>query len=134
MIKSNIWESKGFQEAFSKNEKSERIRTGQFGCALVVLLVPFGAILDLFVYPDYVSDFLVLRLLCALIVTVIWIFHRLPLTQRYYQFLGLPVALVPAPVHGGHRQPRVGAGVSVFLALVLNGVEEAAVGARVRRP
>ena len=65
-----------FREAFLEAERQVRINTGKLACALVVVLMPFGAILDYFVFgygpnpsfPEVLVPFLGLRLLCSALV------------------------------------------------------------------
>jgi signal transduction histidine kinase len=85
-----------FRAAFLANERQERINVGKVGSALVVTLMPAGVVLDLAVYPEYWRSFLVLRLLCSAVVGVIWFLHTVPLGQRYYRALGLPIVWLPA--------------------------------------
>ena len=47
-----------FREAFLANEQQVRINSGKLACALVFFLMPFGVILDYFVYPDHLVEFL----------------------------------------------------------------------------
>ncbi len=58
--------------------------------------MPVGITLDLFVYPDYWFYFLHLRLLCAALAGALWLVHNRSLGQRYYRFLGIPIAILPA--------------------------------------
>src|SRR3990172_7549214 len=85
-----------FRKRFLDNERSVRVRTHQIGCALVVSLMPFGGILDYFVYPEKVNDFLKLRIVCSFLVGIIWLLHRTSFGQSHYRALGLPIALLPA--------------------------------------
>ena len=65
-----------FKQAFLDNERQVRINTGKLACALVVVLMPFGVLLDYAVYPDKVGYFFRLRLLCSILVGIIWLLHR----------------------------------------------------------
>ena len=91
-----IWGQAGFQEAYSARERQERLSSGKVACALVVFLMPAGITLDLIVYPDRWFYFLQLRLLFSALASVFWFVHTRPLGQRYYRFLGIPVAILPA--------------------------------------
>jgi signal transduction histidine kinase len=91
-----IWEQTGFAEAYSASERQERLSSGKVACALVVFLMPAGISLDLFVYPERWLYFLILRLLCAVLAGVLWVVHCRPLGERYYRFLGIPIAILPA--------------------------------------
>ncbi|HSF57605.1 MAG TPA: ATP-binding protein [Candidatus Binatia bacterium] len=90
------WLQPEFKEAFVANERRERIRSGKVACALVVFLMPAGIALDLYVYPERWGDFLPLRLLCSVLAVGLWILHMTPLGVRYYRWLGIPIALLPA--------------------------------------
>lgn len=85
-----------FHAAYLANERQERIKTGKVGSALVVVLMPFGMLLDLFTQTDQLWYFLALRLLCSALVGVIWRLHDTPFGHRHYKFLGLLIPLLPA--------------------------------------
>jgi signal transduction histidine kinase len=91
-----IWGQAGFAEAYSARERQERLRSGKVACALVVFLMPAGITLDLFVYPAQWFYFLQLRLLCSALAGALWCVHTRSLGQRYYRFLGIPIAILPA--------------------------------------
>jgi signal transduction histidine kinase len=91
-----IWHQPGFAEAYSARERQERLSSGKVACALVVFLMPAGITLDYFVYPAYVFYFLILRLICAALAGFLWFVHTSPVGQRYYRFLGIPIAILPA--------------------------------------
>ena len=91
-----VWEQAGFEEAYSARERQERLRSGKVACALVVFLMPAGITLDLIVYPDRWFYFLQLRLLCSALAGGLWFVHTRPLGRRYYRFLGIPIAILPA--------------------------------------
>ena len=94
--KEAVWQQEEFQQAFVADERRERIRSGKVACALVVFLMPAGVFLDYFVYPERFTDFLLLRLLCSVLAGVLWALHKTTLGVRYYRFLGIPIALLPA--------------------------------------
>lgn len=77
------------RERFVDYNKSFRITTSRVGCLLVVLLMPFGALLDYFVYPEQLGFFFQLRVLCSAIVLGIWWLLGKPFGKRYYRLFGL---------------------------------------------
>jgi signal transduction histidine kinase len=85
-----------FEQAFVTNERQERIRSGKVACALVIALMPAGVLLDLFVYPERVVDFLQLRLLCSGAGLALWALHKSSFGIRHYRCLGIPIAILPA--------------------------------------
>ena len=94
--KEAVWQQEEFQQAFVANERRERIRSGKVACALVVFLMPAGILLDYFVYPERFADFLLLRLFCSVLAAILWALHKTPFGVRYYRFLGIPIAFLPA--------------------------------------
>jgi hypothetical protein len=54
-MKQATWNDPEFKQAFLDNERQVRINTGKLACALVVVLMPFGVLLDAAVYPDKVE-------------------------------------------------------------------------------
>jgi signal transduction histidine kinase len=92
----SIWRQAGFAEAYWARERQERLRSGRVACALVVLLMPAGITLDLWVYPAQWFYFLQLRMFCSALAGALWLVHARPLGRRYYRFLGIPIAILPA--------------------------------------
>jgi signal transduction histidine kinase len=85
-----------FREAFLINERMVRINTGRLACALVFFLMPFGVTLDYFVYPEYLWQFLELRLLCSLLIGLVWLLHSSRFAEKHYPLVGLPIVILPA--------------------------------------
>ena len=85
-----------FRAAFLANERQERIGTGKVASLLVLVLMPFGWLLDLFIYPDHRWDFLWLRLISAVLAGVLLYLHMVPFGQKRYKWFGLPIAYLPA--------------------------------------
>jgi signal transduction histidine kinase len=85
-----------FWEAFLANEREVRISTGKLACTLVFVLMPFGTILDYFVYPEHLVEFLKLRLLCSLLIVGVWFLHSTPVARKHYPVIGLPIVILPA--------------------------------------
>ncbi len=85
-----------FRAAFLANEQQVRINTGKVACALVIALMPAGVVLDLVVYQDQLLRFLGYRLFCSLLAVGLFFLHKTKFGQKHYQYLGLPIALLPA--------------------------------------
>jgi two-component system, sensor histidine kinase PhcS len=85
-----------FRDAFLTDEQQVRISTGRLACVLVFVLMPFGVLLDHFVYPDYAPMFLKLRLLCSLLIMGVWALHSTPIARKCYPVVGLPIVILPA--------------------------------------
>jgi two-component system sensor histidine kinase PhcS len=96
MAEASIIKSPEFRAALLASERAERIRTGKVASMLVVFLMPAGVMLDFFFYPDELGDFLLVRLLCAVLAAGLWYLHTTPWAERNYKLLGLPIAWLPA--------------------------------------
>ena len=84
-----------FQQAFISNERQERIHSGKVACALVMVLMPAGVILDFFMYPDRVREFFHLRLICSGLAAAWLALHQTSFGLRHYRLLGVPIAILP---------------------------------------
>src|SRR5580658_8519097 len=85
-----------FRAAYLANERQVRINTGKIACALVIALMPAGVVLDLAVYPTEFRTFLGFRLICSALAVGLFFLHKTKFGQKHYQYLGLPIALLPA--------------------------------------
>jgi len=95
MTKNQTESSAAFREAFAANEQQELISTGKVAAALVVALMPLGTVLDYFVYPSRIKEFLVLRLICSALVGSIWLLYYTPFGKKHCRALALPIAWLP---------------------------------------
>lgn len=82
--------------AFLEYEKQVRIQNYKVACILALVFMPAGISLDWLVYPQKLSDFLVLRLVCSASLLGIWWFVQTPLGARFYRVLGQAVAALPS--------------------------------------
>ena len=83
-------------KSYADYERQITLRHLAIGCYMVMALMPVGVILDYFVYPDKVGFFLELRLLSALLAALVWGSLRTWIGQKFYNFLSLIIALIPA--------------------------------------
>ena len=91
-----IWNDPEFSQAFVQNEKQARIKTGKLACALVVVLMPFGVVLDYAVYPSQMGAFFLLRLVCSALVGLVWLLHRTAWARNHYRLIGFPIVILPS--------------------------------------
>ena len=94
--KSKKFAQPDFREAFQRNERLVRIRTGKLACLLTVVLMPLGVLLDMAVYPEHVGFFFKLRLLCSGLVAIVWALHYTRWGERHYRRIGLPIVFLPS--------------------------------------
>jgi signal transduction histidine kinase len=86
-----------FQRAFAEHERAGRLQTGRLACLLVVLLMPVGVVLDYWVYPDRLWQFLLYyRLSCSFLVGGIWLLHGTTFGTRYFRVLQAFIVYLPA--------------------------------------
>lgn len=83
------------RSAFAEDERQVRLRVGKLGCALVTFLMPLGSLPDLLVYREHAWIFFLLRCLCAVLTAGLWFLHTTRFGASHYQFLALPIALLP---------------------------------------
>ena len=95
MDKSRSLDPKTIRRAFDAYEAEERIINTMVGCALVVVLMPAGSLLDFFVYREKLRYFFYLRLACSFTAAMIWAFLFTPLGRRSGRLLGVIVPLLP---------------------------------------
>jgi hypothetical protein len=81
--------------AFLAYEGLERAANTKVGCVMVMILMPLGAPMDYYVYPDKFWLFLGLRFASALIAGLIWLLLGTNLGKRYSQLLGNIIPMVP---------------------------------------
>ncbi len=96
-----------FQAALAEDVLARRLRSGKLASVMVAVLMPAGSLADLFVYPEQVGNFLVLRLICSALALGLWWLHTTEWARRNIRWLGMPIALLPA----------------VFLAVIIAQVE-----------
>src|SRR5579862_8789649 len=85
------------QTAFAEYDRQTRISNSKLGAVLAIIMMPAGASLDYFVYgPEKVFDFLKLRLLCSLLVGVVWVLFLTSFGKKHYRVLGMTWYMLPA--------------------------------------
>ena len=95
-MKHNLQHEAEALRAYADYEHQITIRHLEVGCYLVMLLMPVGVVLDYCVYPDKLGYFLALRLLCVLLVGIVWGILHAPISKKFDRFLSLAIALLPA--------------------------------------
>lgn len=83
------------RRAFQDYERSVRVRNYKIGCVLALIFMPAGAVLDYFVYREQVTEFFLLRLLCAALLAAIGLLLHARPDHPTYRALGFSVALLP---------------------------------------
>ncbi len=85
-----------FRAAWQQNELEVRIRTGKLACALVIALMPVGALLDWRVFQRFHIEFFWLRLLTSLLCMGVLALHYYRATIGYYRLLQQLIVFLPS--------------------------------------
>ena len=84
------------RQAYRDYERGIRIHNYRVACLLALVFMPAGVLLDFFVYPQKVGEFIQLRLLCSALLLFIWWFVRTPPGLKCLWSLGQIVAALPS--------------------------------------
>lgn len=82
--------------AYREWDREVTIRKFGVACFLGATLVPAFTVLDHFYIPQHESEFLKLRLLCALLIGIFYGFLRTNIGRRYYRVQGVLLFMLPA--------------------------------------
>ncbi|MCK6487298.1 MAG: ATP-binding protein [Planctomycetes bacterium] len=96
-----------------------RVRHSIAGCWLAMVLMPGGALLDWFAYPDRLAWLGLLRVLCDLAIVPVLLLLRTPFGRRQVRLLGLAWAQLPSLAICVMIGSTDGAASPYFLGLVL---------------
>ncbi|MBU6410195.1 MAG: HAMP domain-containing histidine kinase, partial [Verrucomicrobia bacterium] len=81
--------------AFAQYERLIRIANYKLGCIMALIFMPAGTVLDYFVYPRHLDEFIRLRLFCDVFLALVWFALQSGAGRRIYRFLGFMVAFLP---------------------------------------
>ena len=104
----NSLESREIHEAFAEYDRNVTISNFKVACALGMVLMPAGILLDRAMYKDMVIPFLELRLLCSALIGLFLAVLLTPFGRRRYRVLGVTLFMLPASfAHWGFAiEPR----------------------------
>jgi len=80
---------------FKTHNRLVRISNTKTGCLLVIILMPVGAILDWFVYPDLFIPFLQLRVFCSFFSCIILFLLFAKSSKKYSDYALISVPVLP---------------------------------------
>ena len=84
------------RQAFREYDRQATVANFKVACVLGMVLMPAGFILDKFVYPDKVWDFLKLRFLCSLLIGAFLSTLLTHFGRRHYRAFGIMLFMLPA--------------------------------------
>ena len=67
----------------------------RIACILGIVFMPFGGVLDYFIYPEFLEFFFWLRVECSVLLTIIWWVLNQPFGKKYFRPLGLIEVTLP---------------------------------------
>jgi two-component system, sensor histidine kinase PhcS len=95
-VKHQIFNNQEIAKAYEDYEHQLNLRFLKVGCYLVAALMPVGMVLDWLVYPEQFWLFFRLRLACAALSGLIWLFLHTQMSQRFHRLLCLSLAWLPS--------------------------------------
>ncbi len=104
---------------FEARDMADRIRLGKVACLLVIILMPAGFLLDLWLYPDEAPIFLGARLVCSLLVGGLLALHYTELGRQWIRPASWLIALLPALFISGMIAVNEGANSPYYAGLNL---------------
>jgi signal transduction histidine kinase len=84
------------RKAYQEWDRTATIYNFKIACCLGIVLMPGGAVIDHFVYPELARPFLLLRLLCSVLVGAFMLVLLTPFARSYYRGLGVALAMLPS--------------------------------------
>ena len=100
-------------------DRQQAINNFKVACLLGFVLMPAGTILDHWVYPEAAADFLKLRLLSSVLITVFFGILLTPLGRKYYRVQGVMLFMIPASFIAWMIFLKEGAGSPYYAGLYL---------------
>ena len=79
----------GFWEAYREEDARVRLLYSKVACALIIVLVPAGSLLELFVYPQLFWHIFKIRWLCAALTACILGLHFTAFGRRHIRIVGM---------------------------------------------
>jgi two-component system, sensor histidine kinase PhcS len=85
-----------FRGAYLEYDRESTIRKTRLGCFFGIVMVPIFGLLDFYVYRPWAFDFLLMRLLCSVLMGVLFFVLRTDFGKKYYHFQGLVLLFLPS--------------------------------------
>ncbi|MDB6119917.1 MAG: Two-component system, sensor histidine kinase PhcS [Verrucomicrobiaceae bacterium] len=83
-------------QRFIAEDRTVTLRNVRILCWIAMALMPFAGVLDVFVYPDLLKEFFILRVLSSLCQIPVLLTTNTWLGQRYYRAYTVIVPMIPA--------------------------------------
>ena len=89
-------DSREIHEAFAEYDREVTVSNFKVACAIGMILMPAGILLDWAVYPNDLENFFYLRLACAVLIGVFLTILLTPFGRQRYRVLGVTLFMLPA--------------------------------------
>ncbi len=93
--------SPGERRRFLAEDRKETLRSARLLAVLAMVLVPLFSALDFYSHPELFKQFLILRAVCVLAVSVIIVSLRTKMFHRFYRLYAILIPMIPAICIGG---------------------------------
>ena len=84
-----------YQAVYEDYDREITIRKTRLGSLVGIILVPLFTFLDHYVYPEHQREFLLVRLLCSLLMAMLYPLLGTSFGRRFYRFQGLLILFMP---------------------------------------
>jgi two-component system sensor histidine kinase PhcS len=84
------------RQAFAEYDRQVTVSNFKVACTIGMALMPAGVILDYYVYPEMVGQFLKLRLASSALIAVFFGILLTPFGRNNYRFFGVTLFMIPA--------------------------------------
>jgi signal transduction histidine kinase len=93
---SKVPNTREVQLAFAEYDRQVTVDNFKVACAIGMVLMPAGILLDRYVYPDMAGYFIKLRLLCSALIGAFLAVLLTEFGRKQYRFLGVTLFMLPA--------------------------------------
>jgi signal transduction histidine kinase len=87
--------NKNLETTYHEFDIDLRVSQTRIGAILALILVPAGSSLEYFIYPQFLTDFFIIRILCDLVLLPIYLILFFPIGRQYVRWLSAAWAMAP---------------------------------------
>lgn len=85
-----------FYEAWKKYDQETTIHKTKLGCFFGIVMIPIFALLDHYVYPQETGKFFLARLLCSVLMAILYFVLGTDFGKKHYHFEGVVLLFLPS--------------------------------------
>lgn len=87
--------NKNLEATYREFDIDLRVSQTRIGALLALILVPAGSSLEYFIYPQFLTDFFIIRIFCDLVLLPIYLVLFFPIGRQYVRWLSAAWAMAP---------------------------------------